>query len=75
MDNLVWPSCGDVVMFRAPVFVPTWDGVQPSKAGQFLWWISCAGDAVAVVQTSHGDAHVRWSMIDGITGPEGLLER
>jgi hypothetical protein len=44
------------------------------SGGDFVrWWESPDGDVLAELETTHGTIAVRWSMIEGIDGPDGLL--
>ena len=76
MDAL-WPHIGEEVTFRGAVYLPLTEPDQFAaiRTGVFLGWHDSGGDTIAFVQTEHGATTVRWSMIDGIQSPVGLLDR
>ncbi|MDB4991739.1 MAG: hypothetical protein JWN04_6917 [Myxococcaceae bacterium] len=75
MDAL-WPDIGDKVTFRCSVYVPSRleERFTTARNGVFVTWFAKDGDPLALVQTEHGEVKVRWSIIEGIESPEGLLD-
>lgn len=75
MKDSPGPFIGDVVAFRSDVFVGLAEegDFATVRAGTFEGWLESTGEVLACVMTTHGGVTVRWSMIEGLEGPEGLL--